>query len=166
MLCVIQQFTMQYTRACADVMYLIPCRSQSDSLESSPKQCRMFLVRGQSRSETQLVEITPDNDTCPMTTCLRSRGCYVFYHRPGGRVYEWHGCKATLALKRCAHYAAKLLKRRWATSLLLTTQQKLVSKCYQFWSLTIILSLNYIVLKYCCHGINVVHTCCSLSATD
>ncbi len=75
----------------------------------------MFCVKGVSRSETQLVEITSDNSTQPLNSCLRSKGCYVFYHRPGKRVYVWHGGKATLTLKRCAHYAAKQLKKRYVS---------------------------------------------------
>ena len=90
----------------------ISLRPQTDSLENSPKQCRMFCVEGQSRSETQLIEITFDDPTQPLNSCLRSRGCYVFYHRPGRRVYVWHGGKATLSRKRCAHFAAKYLKKR------------------------------------------------------
>ena len=87
-------------------------RSNTDSLESSTKQCHVFCVRGQSRSEAQLVEVTPENENATLSTCLRSRGCYVFYHSPVRKVYVWHGSKTTLSMKRCAHYATKLLKKR------------------------------------------------------
>ena len=87
-------------------------RSQTHSLEALRKQCRVFCVRGQARSEAHLLEITPENENEPLSACLRSRGCFVFYHCLAQNIYLWHGSKATLSLKKCAHSAAKLLRNR------------------------------------------------------
>ena len=102
----------------ASSLFILYCRSQTHSLEASGKQCRVFCVRGQARCETHLVEITPENENEPLSACLRSRGCFVFYHRPAENIYLWHGSKATLSLKKCAHAAAKLLRNRWVRRLL------------------------------------------------
>ena len=72
----------------------------------------MFYAKFQEKSESCLVEITPDDENLPLSSFLRSRGCVVLYHVPAKKLYLWLGSKSTLALKKAAYYASKSLRNR------------------------------------------------------
>ena len=48
----------------------------------------------------------------PIASQLRSRGCYVLYHRSSGLLYLWQGSKVSHALKKSAITAARMLRNR------------------------------------------------------
>ncbi len=97
---------------CLHVCSYPSCRSDTNSLQSHSNTVRLFTVNGQMKNEACLVEVTPEDNLQPLSSCLRSRGCYIVYDASAGRAFVWYGCRSTKILKRCATQSARMLRTR------------------------------------------------------
>lgn len=102
-------------------MVVLRGRSDNNSVETSNSSVKMYSVRGQEKDEAFLLEL--DGTSQPLSSQLRSRGCYIIHNVKSAQLFLWIGSKSVAVLQKVAQRAIKHLKNRIPKGDIVTVQE-------------------------------------------